>query len=147
MFCEFFHWNDFLGFPKLFFPPMSSVLFPTVAYNASCSYKEVINQFNLTTLKTSQQTGNLTKIPADSQPCLDIILVIWSLILQLLQAIGSSAWTWGLHGMSPCKVIKTKIDSIPEQDQNLCTNSFSDEDGKKNHPYYFTAEEDQRTLD
>lgn len=48
--------------------------------------------------------------------------------------------------MCPCKIIKTKIDSIPEQDQNLCINSFSDEDGKK-ISYYFTAEEDQRTLD
>lgn len=60
---------------------MSSALFPVVDCNASCSHKKVINQFDLTAPKTSQQTGNLTKIPADSQQSCAIILVMWDLVL------------------------------------------------------------------
>lgn len=54
-----------------------------------------------------------------------------------LAVIGSSAWTWGFHGISPCKIIKTKIDPMSKQDQNQCINSFLDEEGKKKSWFYF----------
>jgi len=47
--------------------------------------------------------------------------------------------------MSPCKVIRNKIDSVSGQDKNLCINSFLDEEGKRFH-YYFTGQKEQSTL-